>query len=92
MGTNLTQRTSPIWPQSQPARSGQQPRTPGRTTLAAIALGSVLGRLLRAISFWSKRSRDRRLLASLNSRMLRDIGFDHVPAENDSTTWFWRLR
>jgi uncharacterized protein YjiS (DUF1127 family) len=37
-------------------------------------------------------ARDRRLLASLDDRMLRDIGIDRGAVENDGTTWFWRLR
>jgi uncharacterized protein YjiS (DUF1127 family) len=48
--------------------------------------------LVERVISWDERARDRRLLASLDDRMLRDIGIDRGAVENDGTTWFWRLR
>jgi uncharacterized protein YjiS (DUF1127 family) len=47
--------------------------------------------LVEGVISWSERGRNRRVLASLNDRMLQDIGIDRVVVENDSTSWFWRL-
>jgi uncharacterized protein YjiS (DUF1127 family) len=45
---------------------------------------------------WAKRrherAHDRRLLASLDDRTLRDIGLDRASVDRESTTSFWRLR
>jgi uncharacterized protein YjiS (DUF1127 family) len=46
--------------------------------------------LVEGVISWSERGRNRRVLASLNDRMLQDIG-NRVVVENDSTSWFWRL-
>ena len=53
---------------------------------------AVLGRLLGAIAQWREHTHDRRLLATLNEHMLRDIGIDPAPTESDGMAWFWRLR
>jgi uncharacterized protein YjiS (DUF1127 family) len=52
----------------------------------------VLVRLVEYVIFWDQRRRDRRTLARLDERMLRDIGIDRATVEDDSTASFWRLR
>jgi uncharacterized protein YjiS (DUF1127 family) len=44
------------------------------------------------ISRWGAGFRDRRLLARLDDRMLRDLGIDRALVDDDSTASFWRLR
>jgi len=41
---------------------------------------------------WQMRARDRRLLASFDDRMLRDIGLDRASVDTESTGSFWRRR
>ena len=78
----------------------QQPTSPAprvltggqkRTSRRAIS-GHLLGRLLTALVQRGERARSRRLFATLNDRMLRDIGIDCAPTESGGTPWFWRLR
>jgi drug/metabolite transporter (DMT)-like permease/uncharacterized protein YjiS (DUF1127 family) len=77
---------------TSPART-RHPGTlrPNRAHIRAI-LGTVLVRLVGRIIAWHKRARGRRLLASFDDRMLRDIGIDRARAANESTASFWRLR
>jgi uncharacterized protein YjiS (DUF1127 family) len=68
---------------------------PERASAAArlrTILGRTLVRLVEQVIARDQRRRDRRLLAILDDRMLRDIGIDRATAESDSTTSFWRLR
>jgi len=55
-------------------------------------LGAVLARLVERVIAWHERVRSRRLLASFDDRMLRDIGIDRATIENESTASFWRYR
>jgi uncharacterized protein YjiS (DUF1127 family) len=48
--------------------------------------------LVKSVSSWNGRIRDRERLASFDDRMLRDIGIDRTMVDDDSTCWFWRLR
>lgn len=52
----------------------------------------VLDRLLAALVRRSEGVHSRRLLASLNDRMLRDIGIERDKIESDGIDWSWRLR
>lgn len=47
-------------------------------------------RLVEAVQFWWERSEQRRLLAQLDDRMLRDIGVSHGEARQESGKWFWQ--
>ena len=49
-------------------------------------LRPLLGRLR---AFRAER-RDRQVLASLDPRLLRDLGLDRTAIEDDSTEGFWR--
>ena len=71
--------------------AGGHERT-SRPASRAAPWRAALGGLLGAIARRRERIRDRRLFATLNQRMLRDIGIDRAPAESDGMAWFWRLR
>ena len=47
---------------------------------------------VRWIERWHALARDRRVLASFDERMLRDIGLDRASVDTESTRSFWRLR
>ena len=47
---------------------------------------------IRWVERWHARACDRRLLASLDDRMLRDIGLDRGSLGRETTASFWRLR
>ena len=54
------------------------------------AAGAVAGRVLATFREWRRRARDRAELASLDNRMLRDIGLTRADAEFLSNKSFWR--
>jgi uncharacterized protein YjiS (DUF1127 family) len=51
----------------------------------------VLARLIDRVISWNRRARDRRQLASLDDRALRDMNIDRATVENESTMSFWRV-
>jgi len=55
-------------------------------------LGRTLVRLVEHVISCDQCRRDRRLLASLDDRTLRDIGIRRDSVERDSTSSLWRLR
>lgn len=64
-------------------------QSPNTKHLPAVASGRIwfaVG-LLRVRGDFVQRGRDRRLLAGLDDRELRDIGLDRVAMEQDGTTW-----
>jgi uncharacterized protein YjiS (DUF1127 family) len=69
-----------------------QPERASRAARCRVVLGRALVRLVECVASWDRRRRNRRLLASFDDRMLRDIGIDRAAAESDSTASFWRLR
>jgi uncharacterized protein YjiS (DUF1127 family) len=68
------------------------PERAGRAARFRILLGRTRARVVEHVISWDQRRRDRRRLASLDDRMLRDIGIDRATAGSDSTSSFWRLR
>ena len=42
------------------------------------------------LSLWRERARSRSVLATLDDRMLRDVGVDRATADTESRTRFWR--
>lgn len=47
-------------------------------------------RLADLLQLWQERARQRRQLAQLDDRMLRDIGVGHADAYRESQKWFWQ--
>jgi uncharacterized protein YjiS (DUF1127 family) len=54
------------------------------------AAGNLAGRVLATFREWRRRARERAELASLDNRMLRDIGLTRADAEFLSNKSFWR--
>ena len=49
-----------------------------------------LGRAVQAVARWFERSAQRRRLAMLEDRMLKDIGVSRSEAYRESSKWFWQ--
>ncbi len=47
--------------------------------------------ILETLVTWQERDRQRRHLASLDDRMLRDIGISRADAEHEAAIPFWRV-
>jgi uncharacterized protein YjiS (DUF1127 family) len=69
----------------------------GRTSVALghrrrtrSSLKRLATRLFDRLQAWQEHAHSRRVLASLDERMLRDIGIDRATAVKESTTPFWR--
>lgn len=58
-------------------------------TLASV-LCAMLRPLLGRLRAFRAERRDRQVLASLDPRLLRDLGLDRTAIEDDSTEGFWR--
>lgn len=59
---------------------------------AALILGRWSSGVVRLMARWHRLAYERRLLASLDDRMLRDIGVTRSDAETESRKPFWRER
>jgi uncharacterized protein YjiS (DUF1127 family) len=57
---------------------------------ARRSAGAAAGRLLAMLREWRRRARDRAELASLDDRMLADIGVTRTEAEFLGNKPFWR--
>lgn len=51
---------------------------------------SLLQVALARVELWHRRARDRRLLAQLETHMLRDIGITHEDALREARKPFWK--
>jgi len=69
-----------------------RPNRAGRSDRLRAILDAALVRLVASVIAWRARVRSRRLLASFDDRMLRDIGIDRARVEKESTSSFWRHR
>jgi uncharacterized protein YjiS (DUF1127 family) len=49
-----------------------------------------IGETVAQLSLWRERARSRSVLATLDDRMLRDVGIDRATADEESRTRFWR--
>jgi uncharacterized protein YjiS (DUF1127 family) len=54
------------------------------------ALDSLLGAAMNTLFIWDRRHRDRLHLASLDERMLRDIGITGTDVAHEAAKPFWR--
>jgi uncharacterized protein YjiS (DUF1127 family) len=59
---------------------------------ASLVRPGRLARFLGHLIAWYQGFADRRLLASLDDRQLRDLGIDRSAVGGDSTASYWRLR
>jgi len=59
-------------------------------TEAAGGPATVLRRVFACIAVWRERATQRRHLATLSDRMLRDIGVDRAQAKVEASKPFWR--
>ena len=66
----------------------------GRPTFGGLfqRLRAVPASALQALLVWQERARQRRHLASLDDRLLRDMGLSRADAERESALPFWRER
>ena len=44
----------------------------------------------KTVATWIRRSNERRVLATMNDRMLRDIGLSHYDVEKEVAKYFWQ--
>lgn len=58
--------------------------------LRGPAIRPVLSRALDKVLCWHERLKSRRMLGSLDDRMLRDVGIDRATARREAETPFWR--
>jgi uncharacterized protein YjiS (DUF1127 family) len=49
-----------------------------------------IARMASALRLWRQRSRQRRTLAELDERLLRDIGVNRLAARQECNKWFWQ--
>ena len=68
------------------------PERTGRMVRLRSSLARGLVRLMERVIAWHRRRPDRRRLARLDDRSLRDIGIERAAVEDESTVSFWRLR
>ena len=47
-------------------------------------------RVFEVVDLWQARSAQRRRLAALEDRMLKDIGISRADAARESRKWFWQ--
>ena len=69
-----------------------RPDRAARAFRVGAILRAALSRLVESVSAWRARARGRRLLASFDDRMLRDIGIDRARVERESSSSFWHCR
>ncbi|HEX2115532.1 MAG TPA: DUF1127 domain-containing protein [Alphaproteobacteria bacterium] len=67
---------------SQIPAAAMQPRSP--------VLSAALLRTVDTVLLWHDRSKSRRMLATLDDRMLRDVGIDQATAQREAERPFWR--
>lgn len=53
-------------------------------------LGAMLSQAMATPRLWARRRHERHDLLQLDDRLLRDIGFDRVQADEMATRPFWR--
>jgi uncharacterized protein YjiS (DUF1127 family) len=63
---------------------------PYRTGAVFSILSGVVIRVVCALLTWRERARQRRNLASLDDRMLKDIGIDRATARKEADKPFWQ--
>lgn len=67
-----------------------QPATPSIGPERSIGLTRSLVRLAHTLSVWCERARERRALAAMDVRGLKDIGISNVDAWREANKPVWR--
>jgi uncharacterized protein YjiS (DUF1127 family) len=80
------QRTTP-WTSARPEPAASVPSQP--LVAPRASRGLILG-LVATLLEWQYRRVARRELASMDERMLRDIGLDAGTVDYEVRQWFWR--
>jgi uncharacterized protein YjiS (DUF1127 family) len=62
-----------------------------RMTGLDASLGRMLLRAPETLNLWYERSRQRRQLARMDDRLLRDIGVDRASAMEEASKPFWQI-
>jgi uncharacterized protein YjiS (DUF1127 family) len=62
----------------------------GLSTRPATSWRAIARAALRLVALWRERARQRHALASLDERLLRDIGITRYDAEHECNKPFWR--
>jgi uncharacterized protein YjiS (DUF1127 family) len=66
------------------------PHAAGSRSGLGIRLSSVLAAIADAYANWHERSTQRRILARLDDRMLRDVGLSRADVEREVAKPFWQ--
>jgi uncharacterized protein YjiS (DUF1127 family) len=66
------------------------PCNPTRTSDLPDGLGRLFLASVQTLQLWYERARQRRCLAKLDERLLRDIGIDRITAMEEVSKPFWR--
>jgi uncharacterized protein YjiS (DUF1127 family) len=65
-------------------------RTAQLLHVAALALWLAACAVPRTLLRWQRRARSRAALATLDERLLRDVGLQRVHAARERRKWFWQ--
>lgn len=68
-------------------------QTPSWTELLVLARGRIqvdVAELVTVLGAWSERAYQRRVLSTLDARMLKDLGLTRADVERETAKPFWR--
>src|SRR5690349_21292927 len=60
------------------------------TPRAGAGWSQILDLIVATLRVWRRRRAERRELACLDARMLRDVGLDPGTIDYEASQWFWR--
>jgi len=56
----------------------------------SATLADIAGALLKTVAVWRERARQRRVLATMDDYLLKDIGLTRVDVDHEAGKPFWR--